>query len=221
MAMCVLRAVLISVWLPVVAVAQPRLNVFLDCEGCFQDFIRSEITFVEYVRDPREADIHVIVTSSPTGSGGRERAVSFLGVGRLAGIEHQLKAATEAGEPEDAQRRTLANTITIGLLNYHAAAGVGGDLSVTVRQRNAGVNQAPLSDPWNNWVMSVRGSVSVQGEESNRETQLNGEVGADRITNDWKITTEGSSSTRAKTSISMRTTRFAPSAMSARSSPSS
>ena len=36
--------------------------------------------------------------------------------------------------------------------------------------------------------MSVRGSLSVQGEETNREAELSGEVGADRITDAWKIT---------------------------------
>jgi hypothetical protein len=40
--------------------------------------------------------------------------------------------------------------------------------------------------------MSLRGSVSVQAEESSRETQLSGQLGADRVTDAWKITTGGS-----------------------------
>jgi hypothetical protein len=182
--------------LPVLASAQqaspveaPRLKVFLDCEFCFQDFIRSEVDFVEYVRDRVEADVHVIVTSSTTGSGGRERAVSFIGAGRFAGMEHALRSTTEAGEPEDSQRRSLASVITVGLLNYQAQEGLGRDLTVSVRQNGGGQRAAPMIDRWNNWVMSLRGSVSVQAEESSREIQLDGQVGADRVTDAWKITT--------------------------------
>jgi hypothetical protein len=173
------------------APAQPgaEIRVFLDCrDDCFQDFMREEIEFVEYVRDPREADVHVIVTTSTTGAGGRERAVSFIGSGRFAGIEHQLRATTEAGDPEDQQRRMLANAITIGLLNYQAAGGIARDMSVEVRVGDASATQVPADDAWNNWVMSLRGSTSLQGEETSREAQWTAEIGADRITDLWKIT---------------------------------
>src|SRR5688572_7758133 len=163
---------LFVVWfgLPGALEAQPastgtgaELRVFLDCrDDCFQDFMRDEIEFVEYVRDPREADVHVIVTTATTGAGGRERAVAFIGNGRFAGIEHQLRATTEAGDSEDQQRRMLVSAITIGLLNYQAAGGVGRDLSVEVSVGDAKAGSVPPDDPWNNWVLSLRGSLSAQ-----------------------------------------------------------
>jgi hypothetical protein len=183
-----MAALAVVVVLPAAAAGQNRLNVFLDCEDCFDDFIRSEVAFVEYVRDPAEADVHVLVTVTPTGSGGSERALAFIGGGRFAGVEHQLKATTEAGDSEDRQRRALASAITIGLLNYQAAAGIGQDLSIDVRLGQGAAASLPARDPWNNWVMSVRGSLSMQGEETNREAELSGEVGADRITQAWKVT---------------------------------
>ena len=69
-----------------------RLKVYLDCNNCFGDFIREEVDIVEYVRDPAEADVHVIVTRSETGSGGRERAVALIGVGRFKGMDFKLRA---------------------------------------------------------------------------------------------------------------------------------
>ena len=59
------------------AQSSPRLRIFLDCDDCYGDYIRDEVDFVEYVRDPAEADVHVLITSSGTGSGGRERALSI------------------------------------------------------------------------------------------------------------------------------------------------
>jgi hypothetical protein len=189
-----LAALMLAVVPPVAAAQDPppatTLKVFLDCrDGCFQDFVRSDVAFVEYVRDSREADVHVIVTTSNTGAGGRERAVAFIGAGRFAGVDRQAKATSEAGEPEDSQRRSLASAIAAGLLQYQAIDGFGQGLTVTVRRTGGGPAAAPPDDPWNNWVMSIRGSVSVEGEESNRETQVSGQVGADRITDAWKVTT--------------------------------
>ena len=43
-------------------------------------------------------------------------------------------------------------------------------------------------DRWNNWVFSLQGSASFNGEESSRERELGGEFSADRITPDWKVT---------------------------------
>lgn len=46
--------------------------VYIDCRDCDYNFIRTELTFVNYVRDPEMADIHVFVTEEETGGGGRE-----------------------------------------------------------------------------------------------------------------------------------------------------
>ncbi|MBA2671194.1 MAG: hypothetical protein H0U67_12545, partial [Gemmatimonadetes bacterium] len=48
---------------------QDALRIFLDCNGpgCDFDFFRTEITFVDYVRDRADADVHVLVTTQGTG----------------------------------------------------------------------------------------------------------------------------------------------------------
>ncbi len=47
------------------------LRVFLDCGPCDDDYLRQEITFVNYVRDRPDAQVHVLVTREGTGGGGR------------------------------------------------------------------------------------------------------------------------------------------------------
>lgn len=186
----VLACVLVTLS-PITSLAQNsngKLKVYLDCNECFQTFLRDEIDIVEYVRDPAEADVHVIVTSSETGSGGRERAVALIGVGRFKGTEFKTRAISESGDSEDTQRQRLATAITIGLLNFLSRDGVKGGLSIDVEQTLQPGQAAQVTDPWNFWVVSVQGSVSMAGEESSRELDLSGEFGADRITDDWKVT---------------------------------
>jgi hypothetical protein len=168
--------------------ANGRLKVYLDCDNCFGDYIREEVDMVEYVRDPAGADVHILVSQSDTGSGGTERAVALIGVGRFKGLDFKSRALSESGDSEDTQRQRLATAITIGLLNYLSSDGVTGGLTVEVQQTAQPGQAGPATDPWNFWVMSVQGSIAMSGEESSRELDLGAEIAADRITDDWKIT---------------------------------
>jgi hypothetical protein len=165
-----------------------RLKVYLDCNSCFDNFIREEVDMVEYVRDPAEADVHIIVSIADTGSGGIERAVAFIGLGRFKGLDFKSRALSQSGDTEDTQRQRLATAITIGLLNYLSTDGVSGGLTVEVEQTAQPGQSGPAADPWNFWVMSLEGSIAMAGEESSRQLDLGAEVAADRITDDWKIT---------------------------------
>ena len=52
-------------------------KVFLDGTRIDMDYIRTEITFVNYVRDRKEADVHVLITQQRTGGGGREYTLAL------------------------------------------------------------------------------------------------------------------------------------------------
>jgi hypothetical protein len=165
-----------------------QLKVFLDCQNCFADFLRAEVTFVDYVRDRVEADVHVLATSVETGSGGREYTVAFTGLKAFAGTDRTIRTVTTRDDPEDIVRRQLANALRVGLLNYMVASSVPPNLAVSVRLEADDRAVRPVTDKWNNWVFSVRGAASFSGEESNRETRWGGRISADRITPAWKIT---------------------------------
>jgi hypothetical protein len=166
-----------------------RLRVFLDCSDCFDDYLRTEVTFVDYVRDREEADLHVLITRASTGSGGAEYTAEFLGSGTLAGLQRKLRAVTTTGDSEDTIRRQLANTLRLGLLNVLAEHGFPQRLNLDVEvEHEPDPRAAGGRDPWNSWVFSIRGSASIDGEESSRQMQIGSELGADRITPDWKIT---------------------------------
>lgn len=168
----------------------PQLKVFLDCDGCFEDFMKTEVTFVDYVRDRAEANLHVLITGADTGSGGREHTLAFIVRPPFDGIDRTLKTVTTSSDTEDVVRRQLATALRVGLLNYIVGAAVPPELDVTVRL-GAEDTRPVVADRWSNWVFSLQGSASFEGEESSRERQIGFELGADRITPDWKITLGG------------------------------
>ena len=61
-------------------------KVYIDCDRCDIDFIRTEVTFVNYVRDGKEAQVHILITTQRTGSGGTGYTVAFIGRGSYEGM---------------------------------------------------------------------------------------------------------------------------------------
>ena len=118
------------------AQASTRLRVFLDCD-CFSQFIREEIEWVDFVRQPQDADVHVLSASNSTGGGGEETVLRFVGLGRFQGVNAELKSITLTGDTENVRRQKMLRTITVGLLGYVERAGGGGDLRISVEAREA------------------------------------------------------------------------------------
>lgn len=167
------------------ATAPTRLRVFLDCD-CFAQYMREEIEWVDFVRQPQDADVQVLSASNSTGGGGREVVLRFIGVGRLQGTDHELKSVTQTGETEDAQRRQMLRTMTIGLIWYVERAGLSAGLSIDVEGATAGRSQTTVADdPWKAWVFTISGGASIDKQESNQEWDWEIGASADRVTEKW------------------------------------
>src|SRR5688572_27245869 len=64
--------------------ALPR--AFRDCQAnaCDDDFLLTELTWLNFVRERTLAIVHVLATSQSTGSGGTELTVAFIGLGSMS-----------------------------------------------------------------------------------------------------------------------------------------
>ena len=66
------------------------LNVYMEASN----YLKERITFINYVRDRKVADLEVISTSDNTGSGGREYTMFLEGQGKYTGMIDTLKYNT-------------------------------------------------------------------------------------------------------------------------------
>jgi hypothetical protein len=164
---------------------QTRLRVFLECD-CFAEYMREEIEWVDFVRQPQDADVQVLSASNSTGGGGREVVLRFIGVGRLQGVDTELKSISQNNDTEDTRRRQMLRTMTVGLLWYSERAGGGGALKIDIEGASGVQSQTTVKDdPWKAWVFSVRGSGSLDQQESNKEWDWELRTSADRVTEKW------------------------------------
>ena len=173
------------------AAARVPLRVFIDCnvEGCDFDFFRTEIPFVDYVRDRQDAALHVLVTNQSTGGGGFAYMVHFIGLRELAGIGDTLSYVSLNSATYDDKRRGLVSTIKLGLVRYVARTGGGARLRISDQgvAPAAPGTAAAKRDPWNLWVFSVGANGNFNGEESFHSTSLRTSTSANRTTDAFKI----------------------------------
>ena len=170
-----------------VAGAGTRLRVYLDCSDCFPDFLREEIRWVDFVRQPQDADVHLLTTSSSTGGGGQEVVLRFVGANRFRDVNQELRTTSPPAATEDARRRDILRTVSVGLLGYIAREGLPTDVAFSVRTDRPEASADPSRDPWNFWVFSLEGGGSIDLEETQRQSDWSGNISADRVTELWKI----------------------------------
>ena len=168
------------------------LRVFLDCGACDFDYLRREIVYVDYVRDRKDAELHILATTQGTGSGGTEYVFKFIGLGRFAGVDNELKFTAAQTDTSDERRRGYLRVIQLGLIRYVTATPTADNLSITYRAPSAAAAAPqPVNDPWNFWTFRLRGSGSVNGEASSSSRNWSSSITANRTTDAWKVATSG------------------------------
>ena len=181
------------------AAARPR--VFFDCQGpqCDLTYYRTEIVWVDWVRDAQDSNVHVIMTSQTTGAGGREYILDFIGRGPAEGYAAQSRYRANATDTQREELDAIAYTLALALAQFGNSEGFGGMLQI--EPLNGGlVGGVPdrvltaeeVDDPWNLWTFRLNGSGNFSGEETRTNIQLNTGLNASRVTPTWKTNFQGS-----------------------------
>lgn len=174
------------------------IGVFLDCEwACDFDFIRQEVDYINWVRDRRDGEIHLLVTLQRSASG-LQYQLEFIGHGQFEDQNQILKFNSSSTDTDDERRRGVARIITLGLARYIAQtplaafAEVVVDAPTTDDSRNAALIAATAeSDPWNFWVFSIGVEGSMRGEDRQDRRRAELSLRASRTTEAWKLRFDG------------------------------
>jgi len=154
-------------------------KVFIDCHRCDMNYIRTEIPFVNYVRNPQEADIHVLVTEQTTGGGGREYTLTFIGLGRFADLKNTLTYYSNRVDTEDEMRKGLVQILKLGLAPYVARTPMAKFVNFSVSRQ---VTTAPPEDAWNYWVFNLSTRLRARSEQTQKSASVSGSASVSRVT---------------------------------------
>jgi hypothetical protein len=167
-------------------------RVFLDCQanGCDNDFLRTELTWLNFVRDRTLAMVHILATSQSTASGGTEVTIAFIGLGSNASRQDTLTAFSRQSDVHAERRQLVRRMISQGMMRFVANTPLASRLSVAYQAPAAGTTVSATRgarDRWNLWVFRIGGNTFFNGEETYKYYNYNGYVEASRITADLKI----------------------------------
>jgi len=163
------------------------LRVFVDCGWfCDNEFLRTEITFVTFVRDRADADVQVIVTRLGAGGGGEVYTIDYVGLRRFDGVNSTAHYTSPPGSSQDARRTGLTRSIAAGLVRYVTDTPVAAGLTISYVPPAASEIGA-REDPWNAWVFKVGANGSMDDEARQTRFNLSSDVSARRITEAWKL----------------------------------
>ena len=157
--------------------AAPR--VFIDGSHIDLNFIKTEIAFVNYVRDRMEADVHVLITRQGTGSGGQEYTLTFIGQNSFEELKNELKYYSSKVETPDEVRRGLVQVLKLGLAPYAARTPI---FSVLQLNLNGRVRPTSVEDAWDFWVFSLSARGRLNGEQSRKSNSIAGNLSINRMT---------------------------------------
>lgn len=178
------------------AIAQPakpaKLKVFIDCSNtwCDMQFIRSEINIVDFLLDNTASDVHVLITSQGTGSGGDQYQLIFFGQQQFKNQSDTLRFNTDPNITEFEERDMLLKYLKAGLVPFIAKTGAAGAMQLQLKNTDSvSVNnntEAPAKDPWNYWVMRMSGEGNINADANYKNTSYGLNASANRVTDKLK-----------------------------------
>lgn len=156
------------------------LNVFMAAS----DYVKKEITYINYVRDIKVADVYIILTKENTGSGGSVTTFFIVGQGKYSGMADTLKCNMSPDETYDIQRAKEVNTLKMGLMRYVAKTPLSQFMKINFTEP---LSETVSSDKWNSWVYRARFDAYTSGQSTYSYGYMFGTLSANRITEKSKF----------------------------------
>ncbi|MHB8054438.1 MAG: hypothetical protein ACYDH3_04235, partial [Candidatus Aminicenantales bacterium] len=162
----------------------PLLKVFLDGNWSAGDYVRTEVPFVSYVRDPKDADVHIITTSLSSGAG-TEYQIEWIGRGPFSDIHFTLKYFVDRLATYDESREGFIRVLKKGLMPFVSRTGLTDRVKISYDEASF-QPVTPPSDPWDGWIFSLSLGGTLSGETSYGTKSSNGSFSVGRTTEAFK-----------------------------------
>ena len=169
------------------------VKVFLDCSQCDFTNLRQDITYVSYVNARQDADVHVLISTENTASGGREYTFDFIGQGAFAELRQKLNFTSNGSDTEDERRRGVSRTFALGLTPFLLRTSEASRFSLQYSRPSgqATTTTKPAKDPWDSWIFRLGSSLELNGETRQKSNRIRGNFSGNRTTQAWKLSFNG------------------------------
>ncbi len=162
------------------------ISIYIDCNNCDLDYIRKEVPFINYVREPKEADLHVLVTSQTTGAGGEKISLYFIGQKNYSDRNDTLTFVCTPDDTDDVEREKFVKTLKIGLIQFIQNTPIAQELEISYKKTK---KEEEIIDKWHGWVYSAELTGYINSDNNYSQFQFNSVATASKITEKFKTET--------------------------------
>lgn len=160
------------------------LNIYIDCNNCDLPYFKEHFTIVNYVRDRKESDVHIIVTEMHTGSGGTEYTIQLIGRNKYLSLLDTIIFNLPPDETEEEERTSLLKNIQLGLVPFILKTPYADKLNLAIDSDDEIEEE---TDPWKNWVFRLSADGWGQVEKSYSSYNIYSGINIQKVTPDIKI----------------------------------
>lgn len=172
--------------------AKTKLKVFVDCRaGCDEQYLKTEITIVDFVLDRTAADVHILITSQPVGSGGNQYQMNFYGQNDYKNYIDTLYFSTTPNATATEVRESLLKYLMFGITPLISKTTYASDVLISIKPKKATGENSPDSsktkDKWNYWVYNVALTGQLNADKVYNTNIARTDLSADRTTDKLRI----------------------------------
>lgn len=157
--------------------------------------LKQEISFINYVRDRKVADLVIISSSQSTGSGGQKYTYFLEGQGKYKGMIDTIEFSSNPDDTFEMIRAKRVKTFKMGLMRYIQKTPLSEYIDIHFTQA---MSDEVSTDRWNSWVFNMGIHGFAFASESSDYYSLSASTSASRITEDWKLEFDGSYNTNLR-----------------------
>lgn len=172
------------------APVKEKLTTFVEGRGIDFNYIRNNISFVDFVNDSKIADVHVIISRKSTGGGGTEYTLSYYGNKSTKIGDLTLSCFTYSFDTEMQRREKLTASLKAGLipfLNEKGNISVVSIKSDIISENKSNEEASEAIDKWKNWVFRIGLQGGFSGEEQKKNYNYSMDLRIRKITEQWKL----------------------------------
>jgi hypothetical protein len=178
--------------MPFISLAQKidKVKVFLDCSWrCDADFFQRKMPYIDFYKDPKTANLHVIVNGERSSNGGEVVTFRFIGVNEFENVDNTLTVDILPNTSDDSERKQYLKVLNKGVYAYIIRTKANDVVSLSYSETEAEAEEKEIEkDKWNNWAFRTSIGGSFNGEEGYKNSRYNGSFTANRITAESKLT---------------------------------
>lgn len=164
-------------------------NIYLDCSDCdseYMNYIKKNLNFVNYVRERRNADLHIIVTENETGSGGDQINLLFYGQNRFKGVNDTLYFSVLPNTSDEVMKKKFVKVLKIGIIKYLTNTNLIDNVKINYNLDTISKQVNENEDKWKSWVFKLASHFWYNGESSYTNLNIEDHVSAIKITDKFK-----------------------------------